>query len=114
MFRPVRSLPVLLALLFEAPCFAAPPAAAAPEETPALSEAATPARRIELREAIDYARAHHPAILAAVARVAASRADTKIPRALWYPTAGISAQIFAATANNTTGTYVSPDQFDLP
>ncbi len=113
MFRPVHSLPVLLALLCEAPCFAAPPADVTPEGMPALAEA-TPARRIGLREAIDYARAHHPTILASLARVAASRADTKIPRALWYPTAGISAQIFAATANNTTGTYVPPDQFDLP
>jgi outer membrane protein TolC len=67
-----------------------------------------------LREAVDYARKHQPALLASVARIAARRADSRIPRALWYPTAGVTAQIFAATANNTTGTYASPDQFDLP
>ncbi|HTQ02383.1 MAG TPA: TolC family protein [Polyangiaceae bacterium] len=114
MFRSVRSLPVLLVLSVEAPCLAAPPDTVNPDAPPALSEGNSQARRVGLREAIDYARAHHPVILASLARVAASRADTEIPRALWYPTAGISAQIFAATANNTTGTYVGPDQFDLP
>lgn len=67
-----------------------------------------------LREAIAYARAHHPNVLASIARVAARQADSEVPRALWYPTAGINAQIFAATANNTTATYVAPDQFELP
>ena len=99
MLRPLCALPLLLAVLSERPCMAAPSA---------------PSRRMDLREALAYARAHHPAILASLARVEASRAETKVPRAVWYPTAGISAQLFGATANNTTGTYVSPDQFDLP
>jgi outer membrane protein len=73
-----------------------------------------PARRIALSEAIDYARKHHPSIAASVARIAARQADTRVPRALWYPTAGINAQVFEGTANNTTASYVGPDQFDLP
>lgn len=67
-----------------------------------------------LAEAVDYARKHHPIVRASLARVAASQADSRIPRSQWYPTVGVSAQIFGATANNTTGTYVTPDQFDVP
>jgi outer membrane protein len=71
-------------------------------------------RRMTLQEAIEYAHAHHPAVLASLARVTATQADAKIPRAAWYPVVGASAQIFAGSANNTTGSYVGPRQFDVP
>ena len=68
-----------------------------------------------LAEAIEFARGHQPQIRAALARVAARKAESEIPRAQWLPVAGVTAQLFGATANNTTGTYVSPGAFmDIP
>jgi outer membrane protein TolC len=71
-------------------------------------------RSMSLPEAISYAKAHQPATRLALARIQSRVADTNIPRAQWYPTIGASAQLFAATANNTTGSYVSPRVFDIP
>jgi outer membrane protein TolC len=67
-----------------------------------------------LTEAIAHARAHQPAIRAALARVAAEREAARIPRAQWLPSVGVTAQIFAATANNSTGTYVGAPFVDVP
>lgn len=67
-----------------------------------------------LPDAVAYARAHQPEVRAALARVAADRAEASVPRAQWLPTLGATAQVFAATANNTTGTYVSTDSMDIP
>jgi outer membrane protein TolC len=66
-----------------------------------------------LPEAIAYAHAHQPAVRTAMARVAAEREAASIPRAQWLPSVGATAQIFAATANNTTGTYVGAPFVDL-
>jgi outer membrane protein TolC len=71
-------------------------------------------RVVTLDEAIGYARAHHPAIRVALARVRAEQTQADIPRAQWSPVFGATAQIFAATANNTTGTSVTPGFMDLP
>jgi outer membrane protein TolC len=119
------------AVFFAAACFAvaaparAQGADAANVESPALRAGRDDAsvfadggagapRRMGLAEAIAFAQKHHPAVRAALARVRAREVEAKIPRAAWYPVAGASAQIFAATANNTTGTYVSPGHFDVP
>jgi outer membrane protein len=67
-----------------------------------------------LSEALAYARAHQPAIRAALARAAAEREAAKVPRAQWLPSVGVTAQIYAATANNTTGTYVGAPFVDVP
>jgi outer membrane protein TolC len=68
-----------------------------------------------LGEAIAFARAHQPQVRAALARVNARKAEADVPRAQWLPVAGVTAQIFGATANNTTGTYVAPGAFmDIP
>jgi outer membrane protein len=67
-----------------------------------------------MAEALAYAHEHQPAIRAAVARVAARMAQAKVPTAQWLPTFGVTAQLFAMTANNTTATYVQPDFVDLP
>jgi outer membrane protein TolC len=72
------------------------------------------ARPISLADALAYARAHQPAIQAALARVRTEEANAKIPRAEWQPTLGATAQIFGATSNNTTATYVIPDGMALP
>ncbi|HEX3851023.1 MAG TPA: TolC family protein [Polyangiaceae bacterium] len=73
-----------------------------------------PVRALSLDEALAYARAHQPAVRAAVARIQAQAAQAKIPSSQWYPTIGATAQVFAATANNTTGTYVSSRDMDIP
>jgi outer membrane protein TolC len=67
-----------------------------------------------LPAAIAFARAHHPAARAALARIAERRAAARVPGAAWLPVAGVSAQLFAGTANNTTGSYVSPRLFEVP
>lgn len=69
---------------------------------------------LSLDEALAFARAHQPEIRAALSRVAAEQKATEIPRAEWVPSVGATAQIFGATANNTTGTYVGPGVMDIP
>jgi outer membrane protein len=71
-------------------------------------------RAVSLSEALAYARIHQPAIRAAVARIGAQAAQAKVPSAQWYPSVGATAQLFAATANNTTGSYVSTGFVDIP
>src|SRR6185369_281370 len=85
----------------------------APPDNP-LQLTATPIRTMNLSEALAYARVHQPAVRAALARIQAQATEAKIASAQWYPTVGATAQLFAATANNTTGTYVSPGSLDIP
>ncbi|MEO6603453.1 MAG: TolC family protein, partial [Polyangiaceae bacterium] len=73
-----------------------------------------PARAMTLGQALAYARTHQPAVRVAVARIEAQAAQAKIPSSQWYPTLGATAQLFGATANNTTGTYVSTGSVDIP
>ena len=80
---------------------------------PARAEA-PPVKVMTLTEALAYARAHQPAIRAAMARVAAQEEDARIPRAEWLPSVGATVQGFAATANNSTGTYVGAPFVDVP
>lgn len=67
-----------------------------------------------LAEAIAYAKAHQPAIRAAMARISAQRSVSDIPRAQWLPRFGATVQLFGATANQTTASYVTTDLPDLP
>lgn len=71
-------------------------------------------RTMTLDEALAYARAHQPAVLAAKARIAAAVSDADVPRSQWKPNVGVSAQIFGGTANNTTGSYASTAAIDIP
>jgi outer membrane protein len=71
-------------------------------------------RAMSLDEALAYARAHQPTVLAGIARVAAAKEAANIPRAQWQPLIGVNAQILGATANNTTASYVSPSYMDIP
>ncbi len=87
-------------------------AEAAPQ--PAPIEAPAPMRALTMGEALAYAHGHQPAIAAALARVRARAAEAKIPSGQWLPTVGVTAQLFGATANNTTGTYVTPGFLDIP
>ncbi|HVV52019.1 MAG TPA: hypothetical protein VHO06_20290, partial [Polyangia bacterium] len=62
---------------------------------PARARAEQAIRTVTLPEALAYARAHQPAVRAALARIAAQRADAAVPRAGWYPYAGLTGQLFA-------------------
>ena len=74
---------------------------------------ATPAP-MTLPEALDYARAHQPRIRAALASVAASKAEARVPRAAWLPQIGATAQLYVATSNNTTASYLGVPEMDIP
>jgi outer membrane protein len=67
-----------------------------------------------LEQALAYARAHQPAIRAALARIAAQRAAAQVPRAQWLPLVAAGAELLGATANNTTASYVSIAGIDIP
>ena len=71
-------------------------------------------RTVTLSEAIAYARANQPSIRVAQSRIAALQAEAQVPRGQWKPQIGITAQLFGATSNNTTGTYVTPAFLDMP
>jgi outer membrane protein len=73
-----------------------------------------PPRAMSLEEAIAYARAHQPAVRVARARLSASRAHAEVPRSLWLPRFGATAQLFGATANQTTASTVNVGVPDLP
>jgi outer membrane protein TolC len=73
-----------------------------------------PIRAIGLGDALRFARDHQPEVRAALARIGAARADASVPRSQWLPQIGLTAQIFAATANNTTASYTSSSAVDVP
>ncbi|HEY2517281.1 MAG TPA: TolC family protein [Polyangiaceae bacterium] len=107
---PSLSLPLLALSLAAAPALAQ--STPAPEAARALLP--PPARSLSLADAIAYARAHQPAVLAGIARVAAQKEAAKVPGSQWLPQVGASAQLYATTANNTTGTYVNVPSLDIP
>jgi len=71
-------------------------------------------RSMSLSEAIEYGRAHQPAIRAALSHVTERMAEAKVPSGQWLPTIGVTAQLYGMTANNTTGTYLSTMSVDVP
>ena len=90
-------------------------AAAAPgPDAPPLLDVPQPARAMTMAEALDYARGHQPAIRAALARVSVRAEEARVPGGQWLPTVGVTGQIFAMTANNTTATYVQAPWMDIP
>jgi len=86
-----------------------PPASAAGSALPIPS-----VRAVTLPEALAYARAHQPAVRAALARIAEQRANATVPRAQWYPFLGGTAQVLEGTANNSTASYFGTGAVDLP
>jgi outer membrane protein len=107
---------VLLGLVGLTVTFAIATAHAEPSPTTAPPSIETPqaTRSLTMTEALSYAHAHQPAIRAALARVSARTAEAKIPSGQWLPTVGVTGQLFAMTANNTTATYVQPAFIDIP
>lgn len=71
-------------------------------------------RTVGLADAIEYAKAHQPAVRTAIARIEAQKSLAEVPRAEWLPTFGATVQLFGATANQTTASYVSPGVLDIP
>ena len=106
---PAARLGVLAALALAPSAFAEPPPLA-----PTPLDAPQVTRSLTMSEALAYAHAHQPAIRAALARVSARIAEAEIPSSQWLPTAGVTAQLFGMTANNTTGTYVGQPFMDIP
>lgn len=83
---------------------------------PALvsAEPPKPERGMTLGEALEYARARQPSILAARARLAAAQEDTRVPRALYLPRLAVTAQAYEGTTNNSTALYLGSPGLDLP
>ncbi len=71
-------------------------------------------RPVTLPVARAFAREHQPAVRAALARIAAANASAAVPRAEWYPQLGATAQVYLASANNTTAQYISSPYLDIP
>lgn len=69
---------------------------------------------VTLDEALAYAQAHQPAIRSALAEYAARRAEGAVPRAAWLPQVGATLQLFGATSNQTTASYLGVPEVDLP
>ncbi len=100
-------------LLAWALLWAGPRARAADTQLAAVVEGpATPSMGLE--EALRYAREHHPAVLAARARLAAFRAEAQVPGAQWAPSVGAFAEVVASTTNNSTTTVINNARVDLP
>jgi outer membrane protein len=95
---------------------AAPPEPdAASSAVPELSISGLPSpRQVTLAEALAYARAHQPAVVAALARIRQEKANAEVPRAQYYPLIGLTAQFLEGTANNTTASYLGTPFVDLP
>ena len=80
----------------------------------AADAASAPGAPLSLDEAIGFALKHQPQVLAAKARLRASRAAERIPGAAWRPTVGALAEVVAGSANNSTASVVSNGALDLP
>jgi outer membrane protein len=107
----IASLPLGAMAVFIAPVVHAEPLQPA---SPPPIEAPQPARTMNMTEALAYAREHQPSMHVALSEVAARMAEAKIPTGQWLPTAGVTAQLFGMTANNTTATYVNQEFMDIP
>jgi outer membrane protein TolC len=104
--------PLQVALVVGSTLLVASPGTAQPES--AESSARPAGRALGLDEALAYARAHQPAVLAARARLRAQQAAARVPTAQWLPRLGATAQLLGATANNTTAVYESTPWVAVP
>ena len=91
-------------------CVALTPNARAAED----AAAAPPSGGWSLPDAIHFALAHQPQVLAARARLNAARAAERVPRAAWRPSLGALAEVAAGSTNNTTANVLSSGAVDLP
>ncbi len=82
--------------------------------SPAVAQTKRNVPTVTLDQALAYARQHQPQIRSALAEYQARRADARVPRAQWLPQVGATAQLFVATANNTTASYLGVPEMDIP
>lgn len=75
---------------------------------------AEPPRAVTIDDALRLAQDKHPALRLARARTSSAEARVDVARSAWQPLVGATAQGFLATANNTTGTYVSRRGVEIP
>jgi outer membrane protein len=83
-------------------------------DVPPSLDAPQPVQSFTMKQALAYAHAHQPAIREALARVSARMEEAKIPTAQWLPTVAVTAQLYAATANNTTAMFMQSPFMELP
>ena len=82
--------------------------------SPAVAQTKSNLPVVTLEQALRYARQHQPAIRSALAEYQARRAEARVPRAAWLPQVGATAQLFGATSNQTTASYLGVPEVDLP
>jgi len=70
--------------------------------------------KVSLAEALDYAAKNQPAVKAALARVAERQTEVGIPKGAWLPSIGVTLQVLAGTANNTTASYLGAPLVPTP
>jgi outer membrane protein len=92
----------------------APPAQPAADDYQAALPVPAPSRGMTLVQGLAYAREHQPSLQSALARVRAAVEDTRVARAQWLPSFGVTAQAFEATENNSTASYLGVRGVDLP
>jgi outer membrane protein TolC len=112
-------MPLVLYLASSTPALGGPadgprPAAAQPLPPAGQALGIPIARQITLADALAYARAHQPAVRAALARIQQEKANAEVPRAQYYPLVGATAQFIEGTSNNTTASYLNTPFLDLP
>ncbi len=73
-----------------------------------------PLTTMSLPQALAYARDRQPSIRSALAEYDARRAEARVPRAQWLPQIGATAQLYGGTANNTTASYLTIAEMDIP
>lgn len=73
-----------------------------------------PRRKMTLAQALAYARANQPALLAARQRLLAVMRDAEVPSAEWRPRVGGFAEVIGATTNNSTTTLLNNPAADVP
>lgn len=89
----------------------APPTSAS---VPSAGEKSDAVPSLTLDAALAFARAHQPSLRLARSRIAAAEAQADVPRGQWLPRLGGVVELFAATANNSTSSYVSSYLVDIP
>lgn len=74
----------------------------------------TAVHAVSLIEARQMAFRQNPLVQLNTARINAQRAQADIAGAYWYPSIGGTVQLFGATSNNWTGTYLGQRGVDIP
>jgi outer membrane protein len=112
--RPSRSSQVIAAALWAGIGAVSPSLRATVTRDDAARSTNAALTTMTLAQALAFAREHHPSLRSALARVAAAAAETRVPRAQWFPSVTVALQGVESTTNNTTATYVGVRGIDLP